>query len=180
MSRRRLPAIQLATPPLLLLLLPLLLLAAGCGPAVRDGVAATAPTGAVQDTGAADGGAAGERLGAILASHPGLADVVAAAPHYRLQVVLGEVEEQSDGRRRLVQHTFRAGEEYLYPASTVKLFAAVAALEKLAELRRETSLPIDADTPLVYHPLFAGETLENADPTNLAGGKLTVRHEIRK
>ena len=119
-------------------------------------------------------------LGDALRSHPGLRAVLADASRYRFQAVLGVLEESPGGRPRLVQHTFRAGEEYLYPASTVKLFAAVAALETLAELRRSTGLPIDADTPLVYHPLFADETREDADPTNVAGGRITVRHEIRK
>jgi len=116
----------------------------------------------------------------ILASHPGLAAVVERADEHRLQVVVGLVEESAGGRPVLVQHGFRLGAEYFYPASTVKLFAAVAAFERLAELRRETGLPIDLDTPLVSHPLFAGEELEDADPSNLAGGRITVRHEVRK
>jgi hypothetical protein len=127
----------------------------------------------------ADLAAAGP-LGAALASHPGLRAVVAAAPRHRFQAVLGVVEDRPGGRPALVQHGFRAGAEYLYPASTVKLFAAVAALETLAALRQSTGLPIDADTPLVLHPLFAGETLVDADPANLDGARVTVRHEIRK
>jgi beta-lactamase class A len=111
---------------------------------------------------------------------PALRDALAAAERLRLQVVLGIVEERPGGRPVLVQHGFRAGAEYLYPASSVKLFAAVAALERLAELRRETGLAIDARTRLVYHPLFAGEEREEADPGNLDGGTITVAHEIRK
>jgi hypothetical protein len=117
----------------------------------------------------------------MLGSQEALRLVLAAAPRYRLQVVLGLVEEPAGGGRpTLVQHGFRAGAEYLYPASSVKLFAAVAALERLAELRRETGLAITADTPLVYQPLFEGEQIEDKDPSNLAGGKITVAHEIRK
>ena len=115
----------------------------------------------------------------ILHAHPGLEGVVDAAPGHRLQGVLGLVEEGPDGPR-LVQHGFRLDAEYFYPASSVKLFAAVAALERLAELRRETGLALDADTPLVFHPLFEDETLEDADDSNLDGGRITVRHEIRK
>jgi len=116
----------------------------------------------------------------VLESHAGLRPVVDEAAAHRLQVVVGLVEEGDDGRPTLVQHGFRLGEEYFYPASAVKLFAAVAALERLAELRRESGLPIDLDTPLVYHPLFPDEQLEDADPSNLAGGRITVRHEVRK
>ncbi|HET9766541.1 MAG TPA: serine hydrolase, partial [Thermoanaerobaculia bacterium] len=116
----------------------------------------------------------------LLEAQEPLRPVLAAAPDYRVQVVLGVVEERAGGRAVLVQHGFRAGAEYLYPASSVKLFAAVAALERLAELRRETGLNINADTPLVYLPLFPGEQREDADPSNRAGGTITVAHEIRK
>jgi beta-lactamase family protein len=116
----------------------------------------------------------------ILDSHPGLAPVVARAPEYRLQAVLGTIEPGPDGLPRLVQHGFRAGAEYFYPASTVKLFAAVAALEHLGEIARETGLDIDPDTPLVFHPLDESDEREESDPSNLAGGTITVRHEIRK
>ena len=134
--------------------------------------------------GCATGGAAPEPaagpLTAILRFHPGLRRVLRAAPSYRLQVVLGELQPGADGRPVLVQHGYRLGAEYFYPASTVKLFAAVAALERLEELRRETGLPIDVDTALVFHPLFADDALEDADPSNLAGGRITAGHEIRK
>jgi beta-lactamase family protein len=116
----------------------------------------------------------------MLEAQEALRPVLAAAPEYRLQVVLGVVEERAGGRPVLVQHGFRAGAEYLYPASSVKLFAAVAALERLAELRRETGLNVSADTPLVYQPLFDGEVREDADPSNRAGGKITVAHDVRK
>jgi hypothetical protein len=116
----------------------------------------------------------------ILESHPGLAPIVARASELRLQAVLGTIEPGPDGRPRLVQHGFRLGAEYFYPASTVKLFAAVAALERLGEIARTTGLDVGPDTPMVFHPLFAGEEREESDPTNLDGGKITVRHEIRK
>jgi hypothetical protein len=119
-------------------------------------------------------------LGAVLESDPRLAPVVAEAERYRLQIVLGTVREGRDGRRVLEQQTFRAGAEYFYPASAVKLLAAVAALERLSDLRRATGLEIDPDTPLVYYPLFPGETVVGSDTSNLEGGAVTVRHEIRK
>lgn len=117
---------------------------------------------------------------AILDSHPGLREVVAAAPRFRLQAVLGLIETRPDGRVVLVQHGFRLDAEYFYPASSVKLFAAVAALERLAELREETGLPLAADTPLIYHPLFPGEERAAGDPTDVDSGLITVGHEIRK
>jgi hypothetical protein len=118
-------------------------------------------------------------LDALLDRTATLREVTARAAEYRLQVVVGTVAEQ-DGRKVLTQRGFRLGEEYFYPASSVKLFAAVAALERLAELRAESGLPLALDTPLVYHPLFEGEVLEDADPSHVAGGTITLGHEIRK
>lgn len=115
-----------------------------------------------------------------LLSRPGLQDLLARADEHRIGIVLGILENGAGGRPVLRQVSWRADAEYFYPASTVKLFAAVAALEYLHELRRETNLPIDADTPLVYHPLFEGEKREDQDPSNLEGGTITVRHELRK
>lgn len=103
-----------------------------------------------------------------------------APERYRFQAVLGLLEKRPGGRPVLVQHELRPGAEYFYPASSVKLFAAVAALERLEELGRETGLALDVDTPLVFHPLFEGEVVEEGDPSNLDNGRITVRHEIRK
>ena len=47
----------------------------------------------------------------ILTSDSRLAPVVNEAEQFRLQVVLGTIEETGDGRRRLKQDTFRAGAE---------------------------------------------------------------------
>ena len=117
---------------------------------------------------------------ASLLSRPALAATLARAPELRIQIVLGLIEEGEGGRPRLRQLSWRAGEEYFYPASAVKLFAAVAALERLHQLRQKSGLPLELDTPLVYHPLFAGEALEDADPSNRDGGKITIGHELRK
>ena len=108
-----------------------------------------------------------EPLRTILGSSPELRAAVARAAELRLQVVLGLIEDGHVGGACspwLRQIEFRAGAEYFYPASSVKLFAAVAALERLEELRRETGLELTVDTPLVDHPLFEGEVLESTDP----------------
>jgi hypothetical protein len=121
-----------------------------------------------------------EPIRSWLAGSHRLGSLAERAAELRVQIVVGWLENGSDGSPLLRQATYRAGAEYFYPASSVKSFAAVAALETLAELRATTGLPIDRDTPLVYHTLFPGERLEDADPTHLANGKITVAHEIRK
>lgn len=116
----------------------------------------------------------------ILASNAKFVGIMADPARYRLQVILGLVEESADGQWRLVQHTYRSAAEYFYPASTIKLCAAVAALEELAALRRSTGLALDENTPLIYHPLFADEEFESVDASNVRGGHITVKHAVRK
>jgi len=116
----------------------------------------------------------------ILESNEGLTEVGDHAADYRLQVVVGLVEEGPSGNPVLRQHEFRAGAEYFYPASTVKMFAAIAAAQRLAELREVTGQPIDLDTPLVYHPQFEDGEMESVDEDNVEGGEITARQQIRK
>lgn len=99
---------------------------------------------------------------------------------YRLQIVLGLVDETAEGGRRLTQQTYRAGAEYFYPASSIKLCAAVAALERLEFLSQEAGHDVDVNTPLAYRPLFEDEEFEATDTSNLEGGRITLGHEIRK
>jgi hypothetical protein len=76
--------------------------------------------------------------------------------------------------------SFRTDAEYFYPASTVKLLAAVCVLRRVRELRQQGGpwSGFTLDTPLAYFP-------ENAEPitrdeTNREGGALTLRHCIRR
>ena len=123
---------------------------------------------------------AAEPLRSILASRPELLRALASAAGQRIQIVLGLVDLDADGNPVLRQLGFRGQAEYFYPASAVKTFAAIAALEGLSELRADTGLAIDRDTPLVLYPLFEGEKTAEADPSHLADGTITVGHEIRK
>lgn len=122
----------------------------------------------------------GNLIEKVLRSDERLAPVLAKAEEYRLEVLLGLLDDGPDGRPKLRQVGFRTDAEYFYPASSVKLFAAVEAFRTLREIRESTGLPIDENTPLVYHPLFEDESLEDAEPSNVENGKITVAHEIRK
>ena len=53
-----------------------------------------------------------ELLTQILESHDGLQTAFGRAEEFRLQIVLGLVEEGVDGKPVLEQHTFRTGAEY--------------------------------------------------------------------
>ncbi len=119
-------------------------------------------------------------IAALLArGTPLMRRVFARAREHRLQILLSHVP-QAGRDVPLHTHAFRADAEYFYPASTVKLCAAVAALRTLARLRAQTGRPVRADTPVVIHPCFADERTLRRDATNRDAGVITVAHEIRK
>jgi hypothetical protein len=81
---------------------------------------------------------------------------------------------------RTSTHGYRVDVEYVYPASAIKTFASVAALRKLAALRREGHA-VGLDTPVAF---CVGEgrsrRCKTKDASNLEGGVITIGHEIRK
>lgn len=118
----------------------------------------------------------------------------ALAAEHRVQILVSFVER--DGRAfTLERHGFRADAEYFYPASAIKLCAAVAALQAMRALsdqygqdgqdgqgvrKRGRARRVALDTPLVFHPLFPGERRATDDSSNLAGGRITLGHLIRQ
>lgn len=116
-----------------------------------------------------------------LLAHPAVAGspAVREPAAHRLQLLVSEVRE-GPGGPTLVRHGYRLGAEYFYPASTIKLAAAIAACQEVERLLRETGLPLTLETPTTLDPLFEGEHEESSDPANLAGGTITIGHEIRK
>jgi len=128
--------------------------------------------------GASPPGLAGDGLEDMLRDSPRLERLVADAEQHRFQLLVSTVDESSDPPR-LVRRGFRVDEAYFYPASSIKLCAAVGALLRIQELN-DAGVGVDADTPLVFHPLFEGEPTEDRDESNLEGGAITVAHEIRK
>jgi hypothetical protein len=89
----------------------------------------------------------------------------AFAYEHRFQFILTEV---IDGRR--VDHVYRADAEYFYPASTIKLIGAVAALQTMESLGASIDAPIgwgDVDRP--------GESLLASD-----GSVPVLRRELER
>jgi hypothetical protein len=119
-------------------------------------------------------------LEAAMRTKPTTAAVLAAAEDHRLQMLLTQVERQHDGRWiRVREQVFRVDAEYAYPASAIKLIGAIAAVARMQDLARANPA-IGLDTPLSFEPLFPGEEAWRHDPSNLEGGVVTLRHEIRK
>ena len=119
-------------------------------------------------------------LGRALAQQPALRQVLQNADEYRLQIVLGTVETDGSGNSYLKQYQYRVSNEYFYPASSVKLFAAVAAAETIERPGKQSGAELTLDTPLVVHPLFDDDVLEDRDESNIDGATITVRQQIRK
>lgn len=109
---------------------------------------------------------------------PALKGVLERAAELRVQVLLAAAEPDAKGRPVLARRGFRVDSEYFCPAGALQLLAAIAALEDVNE-RHAKDARITEDTPLAFHPLFAGEAIESRD-LNHADGSITLRHEIRK
>lgn len=108
-------------------------------------------------------------------------DQVLAAPEtFRVQVLIAEVVTNQNGRVALQRSAYRADAEYFYPASSIKLCAAVAALQTIEQVQAQHRTADLLETPLEIAPLFPGDVAQTNDPSNLANGSITVGHEIRK
>jgi len=125
--------------------------AARAAPAV--GAAPSAPSAAVtaspSGSASADAGAGADAALArqLSAAEPRLAVWLAQARALRLQILIRPTRRDAAGTLRLGRaRRFRVGAEYIYPASAIKPFLAVAALRTLATLGREHHLKLDAAT----------------------------------
>ena len=100
---------------------------------------------------------------------------------YRVEVLFTEVRpgKGKDAKPELVRHAFRVDREYFYPASAIKLTAAVATLEALAERGRARNFVYPPDSAMRIFDSSAGVYVEN-DPTDFVTGKLSIAHELKK
>lgn len=120
-------------------------------------------------------------VGALsIPSSPELKPVVEASEQYRLQILISEVVNGSSGPPTLRRKGYRLGAEYFYPASTVKLCGAVAALQVCEELEANGAGVDLLDVPFAIEPLFDGDAGQLKDPSNRRGGVLTLGHCIRR
>jgi hypothetical protein len=153
----------------------------------------------------------GGELERILRAHADrLGPVLERSEELRLQLVLATVVEREDKPPVLERSSWRADAEYFYPASAIKLCAAVGVLESLGEvLAGPSDPPLDLTTlegpytvwllltpgdreatpasmleAVMDAPMsFDGcppDPARHSDPSNLDGGAITLRHEIRK
>lgn len=116
-------------------------------------------------------------LTAILRAHPEWFDaVLARAGEHRLQILYTQIDRDAANRPLFRSYSFGLTDEYFYPASTVKLPAAVLALEKLNDL----AVPgLTRDTPLRIEAATSAQTAVDRDPSK-ADGRPTIAHYVRK
>lgn len=133
-------------------------------------------------------------LTALTASCPALGDEPVADPRSALDAALEDpavAPLASDSSHKLqlsvavlsggelTEATFGDPDVYFYPASTIKLFAAVAALLEIQELN-ERGVEVSMHTPLTIGPLREGDEPRSSDASNVETGQITIAHEIRK
>lgn len=119
-------------------------------------------------------------LVAILRTEPACAAVLDHANEHRLQVLLAEIVASNENVFGLARSQLGDPAQYFYPASSIKLCGAVAALLALNAHNRAHGTSLGLASSLVIEPRFPDDERVAADPGNVAGGTLTVEHALRK
>jgi hypothetical protein len=113
-------------------------------------------------------------LDSLLRIHQSSLEPVLSDPDkYRLQIIYTQIDRDRKNRPSFTHHFFNVGRHYHYPASTVKLPAAVLALEYLNDLK------IPPATPMLTLPVRPGEQAVLADSSSQHGYP-SVEHYIKK
>jgi hypothetical protein len=116
-------------------------------------------------------------LADLLNGYPAYFGQLVAQPDtYKLEIWYTKIDRDAQNRPSFTHYAYRPFAQYTYPASTVKLPAAVLALEKLNELR----IPdLDLHSPMFTEGVRVGEKPVYTDPT-ARNGKPSIAQYIRK
>ena len=117
-------------------------------------------------------------VGKLLRAHPELFDsLLQQNQRWQIRIIYTQIDRKPGNRPLFTHHFFNIlPDTYFYPASTVKMPAAVLALQKLKEL----NLPgLDRETTMVTESAYSGQTSVYNDPT-AEDGRPTIAHYIRK
>jgi hypothetical protein len=148
------------------LILSILLGAAACGPTTKSSLPVYAPVISSENS----------PLLEQLMHQAGLTGLMDQASEYRLQVIFSQIERDKAGKPLFAHHSYRNGAEYFYPASTVKLPAAVLALEYINDLKNKD---LSMHTAMLTLPVRPGEEALLTDKTSRTGLP-SVAHYIKK
>ena len=121
----------------------------------------------------------------LLRASPPLSPLAERAEEHRLQILVSEVIEGTAGSPpRLRRHGYRLESEYFYPASAIQLYAALGVAQWLTvtqrDAKRRDSFAADLSSAVRIGPATPGDDPITRDESNLAGGTITLGHEIRK
>ena len=120
-------------------------------------------------------------LAAILRSDPErLGKILENGRAHRLQILVAEPTQKADGSLELRRSRLGEPKQYFYPASSIKLCGAVAALLEINARNRRDGTAYGLTSELTIHPRFPGDEVVGRDETNLEGARLTLAHDLRK
>jgi hypothetical protein len=106
--------------------------------------------------------------------------VLGAPAANRLQILLAEPVVRRNGRVELLRAQLGDPQQYFYPASSIKLAGAVAALLELNRHNAATGAAHGLDSDWSIGTVFAGDRAVERDETNVDGGRMTLRHSLRR
>jgi len=114
----------------------------------------------------------------LLSSQPErFATVLADPEKYRVQIIYTQIDRDEDNVPAFTSYQYRVDTgEYFYPASTVKLPAALLALEKINDLGTEG---LTRNTSMLTRAAGESQTTATSDPSSPTGLP-SVAHYIRK
>jgi len=114
----------------------------------------------------------------LLRSRPDLfGQVLENIDKHELQILYTQIDRDEDNKPHFRTHTYQFDPEaYFYPASSIKLAAAVLALEKLNELNIEG---LSKHTPLRIDSAYTAQTAVERDETSPTGLP-TIAHYVKK
>lgn len=116
-------------------------------------------------------------LSGLLQKLPGQFSAIIADPEkYRLQIIYSQIDRDSANKPIFRHHYYHVTDQYTYPASTVKLPAAVLALEKLNKLGKDG---LGLNTPMFTEALRPGEKPVLEDLSSKSG-KPSIGQYIKK
>lgn len=96
---------------------------------------------------------------------------------YEVQIIYTQIDRDKKNRPVLTDYTYRLDDsQYFYPASTVKLPAAIVALEKINRLNIKG---LTRDTPLRIDSAYVRQTAVSRDSTS-PNGLPSIGHYIKK
>ncbi len=113
----------------------------------------------------------------LLNNSPSLDSFVKNKEALGIQVIYTQIDRSKKGKARFTDYSYNVdGDNYFYPASTVKLPVAILALQKLNELK---ITGLDRNSTMITGAAEDGQTEVSNDPS-AGDGRPTIAHYIKK